>query len=234
MTVAEGTGAIANGPARSGATGFRDPTVLTRWLRILLWIMIAIDVVAIISTLMQISLLVSFQHQVFESLAQARADAVASDAQQRLIGIVQIIGLLITAVVFLCWIHRGNANARQLGAIGMRFTPGWSVGWYFIPIANLWKPYQAMKEIWRASAAPAQWQSSHRSAVLPWWWFFFLVSGIAGNVSFRLALVAKQIPLLIAADVAGVTSDAASIAAALLALALIGQIHRMQMSHARA
>ena len=47
--------------------------------------------------------------------------------------------------------HRANYNARQLGAADMRFTPGWAVGWHFIPIAWFWKPYQAMTEIWRAS-----------------------------------------------------------------------------------
>ena len=34
------------------------------------------------------------------------------------------------------------------------FTPGWSVGWFFVPIMNPWKPFQAMREIWQASAEP--------------------------------------------------------------------------------
>jgi len=31
---------------------------------------------------------------------------------------------VITGIVFLCWIYRANHNARQLGAAGMRFSPG--------------------------------------------------------------------------------------------------------------
>ena len=32
-----------------------------------------------------------------------------------------------------------------------RFSPGWSVGWWFIPALNLLRPYQVIKEIWRGS-----------------------------------------------------------------------------------
>jgi hypothetical protein len=70
---------------------------------------------------------------------------------QGIIAILQLVNLVVLIVLFCIWIYRANSNARQLGATDMQFSPGWSVGWYFIPIANLWKPYQAMCEIWRAS-----------------------------------------------------------------------------------
>jgi hypothetical protein len=60
-----------------------------------------------------------------------------------------------TVVIWMVWIHRANSNCRALGAQGMRFTPGWAVGYHFIPFVNLVMPYNAMAEIWRASANPA-------------------------------------------------------------------------------
>ena len=141
---------------------------------------------------------------------------------------VQIIALI---VVFCVWIHRANYNARQLGAADMTFTPGWAVGWYFIPIANLWKPYQAMKEIWKASANPAHWQDQPRGSILPAWWTFFLISNFLGNASFRLSLRATTLSELITASSISIANDVVDIIASLIALGLVRQIHRMQMSH---
>ena len=82
----------------------------------------------------------------------------------------------ITGVLVLMWIYRANYNARQLGAIDMTFTPGWSIGWYFIPVVNLWKPYRAMKEIWHASANPKTWQNQrHTPPLLSWWWGLWII-----------------------------------------------------------
>jgi hypothetical protein len=234
MTTADTPDDTTPGALQPGIAGFRDATTLTKWLKAFLWIMIAVDVVAIISTFLEIGLLISFQQHLYPSVAMAQADAHANDVQQRAIGLLQIAVLVITGIVFLRWIFRANANARQLGAAGMRFTPGWSIGWYFIPFANLWKPYQAMKEIWLASAAPARWQDYPRGAILPWWWFCFLMSEVTGNISFRLAREAKGIPMLMTADGMIIVADAASIALSLVALVLVGQIYRMQMSHVRA
>lgn len=85
---------------------------------------------------------------------------------------------IVTTILVMKWIYRANFNSHMLGAVGMKFTPGWAVGWCFIPIANLWKPYQVMKEIWKTSSNPSDWENQHVSGILPWWWFFWLVSSI--------------------------------------------------------
>ncbi|MDR0608841.1 MAG: DUF4328 domain-containing protein [Planctomycetaceae bacterium] len=50
-------------------------------------------------------------------------------------------------ILYLCWLYRVNSNARSFGIRQMFFTPGWSVGCHFIPIANIVRPYQIMKGI---------------------------------------------------------------------------------------
>ena len=50
-------------------------------------------------------------------------------------------------VLFFVWIRRANINADALVRSRMEFTPGWAVGWFFVPFANLFKPYQVMAEI---------------------------------------------------------------------------------------
>ena len=134
---------------------FKNADGLTRWTRWFLYGQVGLGVVAMLSSLLEFQLLADLESGVYISEASAVAAAEASDARQGLVGTAQVLIYLISGVLILMWIYRANHNARALGAANMDFTPGWSVGWYFIPIANLWKPYQAMKEIWKASASPS-------------------------------------------------------------------------------
>ena len=73
------------------------------------------------------------------------------------------------------WIYRSNYIVRYLGAKEMKFTPGWSIGWYFIPIVCFWKPYQALKEIYlktyNLNSKTQTNDNIHISFQL--WWFFW-------------------------------------------------------------
>lgn len=103
-------------------------------------------------------------------------DFVASDAVSGVLALVYGGLVLVCMVFFLMWVFRVNKNLRRLSHAPMVFTPGWAVGWFFIPVACLWKPYQAMREIWRVS---------HRDANAPlhllgWWWLLSLLSSMMG------------------------------------------------------
>jgi heme/copper-type cytochrome/quinol oxidase subunit 2 len=225
-TVVEEATAVAPPP-----TFFRDPTQLTQWLRYFLYASIVIDVIALLSGVLQYQLLSDFKLGIYSSGELATAAADANDQRQKVVGSFQVGVAIITIILFAMWIYRANFNVRSLGAQNMKFTPGWSVGYYFIPILNLWRPYQAMKEIWKASKNPTSWESEDHSAILPWWWFFFLVASIIGNASFRASMSANEIHELITSTVITIASDVVSIPATIIALILVGKIHEMQISH---
>ena len=80
------------------------------------------------------------------------------DGTSALLAIVLFLSSLSYLVVYLggiffffMWLVRANKNARALGARDMEFTPGWMVGWFFVPLANLFKPYEAVEELYLAS-----------------------------------------------------------------------------------
>jgi hypothetical protein len=93
---------------------------------------------------------------------------------------------VLVAVAFLVWLHRAVTNSHGLGEQGLRFTPGWAVGWWFIPFANFVRPAQVMSETWRASD-PQHARSDVRSrsqvsiAVVGLWWALFLLGGVIGR-----------------------------------------------------
>lgn len=213
------------------STLFRDPTRLTQWLKYFLYASIIINAVALFSGVLQYQLLSDFRLGVYSFEVLATAAVESNDKRQQVVGLFQFGIAITTVILFAMWIYRANFNARQLGAQSLRFSPGWSIGYYFIPILWFWKPYQAMREIWQASKEPSSWKSVERGAVLPWWWFFFLVSTILDNASFRTTLAAKEIGELLASTGTTIASDMVSIPATIIALILVRQIYEMQMTH---
>lgn len=106
-----------------------------------------------------------------------------SDGLNAVAGLVQM-GLAVALVVtFLMWVYRANKNLRALSGETLRFTPGWCVGWYFIPFANLFKPYQAMKEIWTVCHR----HHPRGHALVQWWWALFLLTNVTGQAAWRSA-----------------------------------------------
>lgn len=90
--------------------------------------------------------------------------------------------VFVAAVVVWCiWQHHAQQNAIVLSGGGLRFTPGWAVGWWFIPIANLWKPFQTVRELWKASHGGG-WQTVATWSLLGWWW----ATWIAGLLNVQL------------------------------------------------
>ncbi len=53
----------------------------------------------------------------------------------------------------------------------MHFSPAGAVAWYFCPILNLWKPFQAMQDVWWGSQPPTSDDRPPRGSalVLLWW-----------------------------------------------------------------
>jgi hypothetical protein len=152
------------------------------------------------------------------------------DGRTALLAIAQMIALLGGAIAFCMLTHRASCNAESYGQLIMRYTPGWAVGWYFIPIASLWKPYDAMKQIWQASDPTGD---PHPGAIdvpvlLPAWWWAFVVHILAGQVSFRLTKAVHDPGGLIAACYADIVAAIATIIAAVLAILVVRSLAARQ------
>ena len=87
------------------------------------------------------------------------------------------------------WIYRASFNAGMMAqAGGDRVSPGWAVGWFFIPIANLFKPFQAMRQTWNSTFSPTKDINSPVESALGWWWGAWIISNILGQISYRAAV----------------------------------------------
>lgn len=89
--------------------------------------------------------------------------------------------LLVTVVFFLIWVYRAHANVQALGFGELKFSPGWAVGWWFIPFFNLVQPARAMAELYRIAEVrnPAAGRTHIRIRPVIAWWSLLLVSSCA-------------------------------------------------------
>ena len=92
-------------------------------------------------------------------------------------------------ISFLVWLHRAYSNLSSLKAHNLEFSPGWAVGWWFIPFANIVKPFQIVREVYNESDPEVDPYSGFSPAaagtplILGVWWGTFLLSGVATRIS---------------------------------------------------
>lgn len=95
------------------------------------------------------------------------------------VALVNVLVHLTCVVLFCVWFHRAYGNLLALGEPRLRFAPGWAPGSFFVPILNLFRPYQIAREIWQRSGADG-------GGLVVAWWTLFLASGVVGLLEGRL------------------------------------------------
>lgn len=85
-------------------------------------------------------------------------------------------------ISYLMFVHRGMNNLHLSGARSVTITPGWAVGWSFIPFANLIMVFNVMREIWVGSHDPVTGKYNPPATIIIWW-----VTYIAFNITSRIS-----------------------------------------------
>jgi eukaryotic-like serine/threonine-protein kinase len=161
-----------------------------------------------------------------------------TDLREGLVALVTLVALIVTIVLFIRWFRRAYLNLPALGAEPLRFKSWWTIGGWFIPIANLFRPKQIANDIWRASepdAPPSQGTSWHDDDVPPlfqWWWAFFLVGNWLDNIALRVEASADDIDSYRRAAAVTMVTDVIDAAGAVLAVLVVRRTTRRQESRA--
>ncbi len=140
---------------------------------------------------------------------------------------VQLIVYLAAIVVMLRWIYLAHANVRALGAQDMMGSPGWAVGWFFVPLVNLVMPFIMMRELWKASAHPRDWQAASAPAWIAIWWGFWVAAGLADVIAMQMQFSSDS-EIAAASEGASFAANLLSIPAALLLVLIIARVQAMQ------
>jgi len=103
-----------------------------------------------------------------------------------------------TIVLWLIWQHQATANLWARGFQGLRIRPGWAVGWWFIPFANLAMPLVAMLELDRRSTPDGQPRKA--SPLLGWWWAAWLASSTLPAIGMVGSMFSAMLDLVRSVD----------------------------------
>jgi hypothetical protein len=220
--------------AREGFSGYlpaRFASLKTPalWVYITLGVTILASLVYLAGAAMQVSALRALQdpgadEDFFELLEDVE------NADDVVVGGTVFQGLATAACagMFIWWLRRATCNVPALGAAGQEFSPGWAIGWWFIPFANLVQPVRVVNQAWRASDPGAirsgdayAWKRAPVGGIVMAWWLVWLGASLAGGILNNVYDQAEDIDVLENASMALVVVQVATIGAAILAALVV-------------
>lgn len=145
------------------------------------WLIVA--AVAVIISLAEIMEL----RRVISGTSISQTNIVEIEQVQIVVDTLNGIGLATTSITFFFWIFRASRNLQPLRVSDQRFSPRWSVIWWFVPFMWFFRPYQVVKEIWQRSDPNLEFDSSTATKDLPgspllkWWWSAWLIGWFLGD-----------------------------------------------------
>ena len=154
---------------------YKDPTLRMRWL-------IVFCVLYCISLLVSISLMMDFRVLIGEAVLNGGADMEKLNSLQTQIqmdAFFQVFSVIGFLIFYSTWIYRIYANAACVAPHKMENSAGLAAGSLYIPIFNLWKPYQVLTEAKRVFELGLGKPTSNWLVGI--WWTVFILSAF-GNL----------------------------------------------------
>ncbi len=164
-----------------------------------------------------------YEFHCYSSLAADVDPAEVLLGSELITAIVGIFGLIVgitVFLVFLFWVNRMIRNLRMLSGQAMTFTPGWAVGWFFIPVANLFRPFQVMREIWRVSHGSV----ATKGTLVGWWWALWLVRLTVSRIATRVFLKAESVSAYSVSTIIHMVVNVVEIALCVVAYVMVSRI----------
>lgn len=206
----------------------RSPNGLATAVTVLLSVVIAADLFSVLAGLNVYALMGRVVSDGIGAVAAAELDR--GDAAYAAAGLLQTLGLLATAAVFIVWFHRVRVNAEVFSQAAFSKGRGWAIGAWFVPIGNLWLPRRIAAEIWGASTQSAPDGSWRQVSYAPLnaWWAVWVGSLLVGRVAANLYKEADEADAVQQAAGVMIVSDLLDIAAAVLAILFVRKLSNMQ------
>ena len=157
---------------------YKSLSALQKWLTVSLWCDILLNAIAILG----LALLFSNFNQGAKTLPTTDLndwlDAIS------LVYWAEFLPTIVIATSLLIWMHRAFANLKAAGIKQLSYSPKAAVGWWFVPLANFYKPYGAMTELRLASDSRTDlenWYPGHRTSIIGLWWMSWIASKCASQ-----------------------------------------------------
>lgn len=162
-------------PGPQGTVGFRPVAARASALRVVLWLLALVALVALALVAARFA-----ANESGEALGVDRADLARwGDAVMVGLGL----GGLGAGIALVAFVHRASSNLAGLAATDARYSPSVALWCWFVPVVNFVLPYAVVEDVWRASGADGPPLTRARlqdrpSLVVYLWWPFLLLGSI--------------------------------------------------------
>lgn len=101
-------------------------------------------------------------------------------------------------VLFILWFRRAYANLNRAGLHATSETDVWVFWAFVVPIVNLYRPYQMMKETWNKTLQSNKtlnenYNIDRGAAFIGLWWAWFFLSRIVNQISVRMGFSVETV-----------------------------------------
>ena len=146
---------------------------------------------------------------------------------------------VVITVLFIIWMFRAAKNHEALGRTNTRFGPGWAIGGWFIPIANLVLPVLIVQDLWRGGDASrprdvATWRNARGSWLVGCWWTAWVLSLVRFSYSGAGLHDSGSLDDLEASNTVALVGVVCLAGAAVLAVLVVRALSRRQLDTLRA
>ena len=147
----------------------------------------------------------------------------ASDTLIIAINAAHLIIVILSMIFFIMWFRRAYFNLHSLSWHSARHSEGWAAGSWFIPILNLFWPYQIMEDIWRGTqnAIREKFGEPQSTDLVGWWWALYLINKFFGYITAFASKGATEVDGLLTATKLEFVGDLISIAAIVVTTRMI-------------
>ena len=162
--------------------------LITKLVKICLYGLMVMSLINIFSNFMQINLMNNYFVKGLYSDAVYEVLAEKNDLRVLIVSGLYFVFILASFILIGRWFFIASKINHLSGIKELNISPGWSVGWYFVPFANLVMPYRSLKETFKASYDTEEWESIEAPYYFPIWWATFLIGNVLNNSSLRISL----------------------------------------------
>lgn len=194
----------------------------------LIWIVLAFEIISLLSGYLQYDLLQQF----IAGAEISEETATANDLREQVISIFYLIAYIISVITFIQWFRRAYFNLH-LKVKHLSHPEGWAAGSWFVPFTNLYRPYQIMKELYQETKdlltkKGIAFNQNFSTGALGWWWALWLFNGFVGQILFRYSLNAESIEEISTSSVLSIFSNIIGIPLALITVKIIGDYAKVE------
>lgn len=187
----------------------------------LIWIVLVVEIISLISGYFQYNLMQTALQGGFISDETASAN----DTREQLIGLVYLIVYIFSSITFIQWFSRAVYNLQQK-APHLSFSAGHAVISWFIPVINLFRPYDIMNELYVKTKELVIEKGGHmkinlNTSKLSWWWSLWLINIFLMQFILRYFSKAETIDEFTEATITGMIGNIIGILLALITIKII-------------